>query len=560
MTGMGLPARRVAIYYRVSGKEQLQGYSLDAQLRALEAWSVQHGHEIVARYPEPARSARKEDERARPAFNQMLQDAEAKRFDVVVVHKLDRFARNRRVAFDAFHRLGKAGVGFVSVSENLDYSTPAGQLMLTMLVGMAQFYSDNLAFETKKGKAERKAQGLYNGLLPFGTTKGPDGVPVLDTEARWCSVATKEKVIPAEGLQLMFELAAAGKSDREVAKALNAAGHLTAGNRGQNPLSKDTVRVILQNRFYLGELPDANGSGIPGRHGELIDATLFMRTQAQRAANTDRPRWTETKRSPWALSGTAVCGSCGRPITVMSHTSGKRRIRCSGRTQGNGCDEPSCFASVVEDQIGELLRSFEVEREERDRLLTAWRHFRGRNANAAGTRAGLERKLGRLKDLYLEGDIDKSTYQVQKAEITAELATLPAEGTETDHAAGERLATFLADVSRAWAIAAPEERNRLARQLFSSVIVTNRTAVAVVPRPELRSFFITVAVNPDGKVCTGGSDGGRSSSFRTSWLPERRSASWFPTSGQRPRSSRARRPARGLTAHFHTATTLDLAN
>ncbi|MDP9368857.1 MAG: recombinase family protein, partial [Chloroflexota bacterium] len=93
-------AKQVGIYYRVSGKEQLQGYSLDAQVRALEAWCAQHGHEITARYPEPARSARKEDERTRPAFNQMLADAEAGRFDVVVVHKLDRFARNRRVAFE----------------------------------------------------------------------------------------------------------------------------------------------------------------------------------------------------------------------------------------------------------------------------------------------------------------------------------------------------------------------------------------------------------------------------------------------------------------------------
>ncbi len=502
-------SKRVGIYYRVSGKEQLQGYSLDAQVRALEAWSAQHGHEITARYPEPARSARKEDERTRPAFNQMLADAEAGRFDVVVVHKLDRFARNRRVAFEAFHRLGKAGVGFVSLTENMDYSTPAGQLMLTMLVGMAQFYSDNLAFETKKGKGERKAQGLPNGLLPFGTTKGADGLAVLDTEARWCDLASRVEVVPAEGLRLAFELAAAGKSDREVAKALNAAGHRTSGNRGQNPLTKDTVRVILQNRFYLGELPDGDGGWLPGKHGAMVDPVLFERAQAQRAANTDRPRWTESKRSPWGLSGVAVCGGCGKPITALSHVSGKRRIRCAGRTQGNGCDEPSCFASVVEEQIGDLLRAFTVEAVDRDKLLTAWRHYVGRDVDVAGTRARLQRKLARLKDLYLEGDVDKATFQAQKASLHAELAALLTDGGSDDGTA-ERLATFLADVSRAWTIATPEERNRIARQLFTSVVVKNRTAVALVPRPDLRPFFVTVAVNPDGKECTGGSDGGRS--------------------------------------------------
>jgi site-specific DNA recombinase len=90
----------------------------------------------------------------------MLEDAEAGRIDVIVVHKNDRFARNRRIAFETFDRLSKCGVGFVSIAENMDYSTPAGQLMLTMLVGLNQFYSDNLSLETKKGKHERKAQDL----------------------------------------------------------------------------------------------------------------------------------------------------------------------------------------------------------------------------------------------------------------------------------------------------------------------------------------------------------------------------------------------------------------
>lgn len=114
----------------------------------------------------------------------MLEDAEAGQIDVIVVHKNDRLARNRRIAFETFDRLSKCGVGFVSIAENMDYSTPAGQLMLTMLDGLNQFYSDNLSLETKKGKQERKAQGVYNGLLPFGVTKDPSGVPTLDTETR----------------------------------------------------------------------------------------------------------------------------------------------------------------------------------------------------------------------------------------------------------------------------------------------------------------------------------------------------------------------------------------
>src|SRR3954452_24682836 len=190
---------RAALYERVSSDEQVEGYSLDAQDRAGRLYCETHGLEIVQVYRDEGRSARTDDLAKRPAFQQMLADAEAGLIDVIVVHKLDRFARNRRVAFEAFERLGKAHVGFVSLSEQIDYSSPSGQLMLTMLVGLSQFYSDNLSLETRKGKAERKAQGLYNGLLPFGTTANAAGIPILDSAARYCLVDGRRDVIPGEG-------------------------------------------------------------------------------------------------------------------------------------------------------------------------------------------------------------------------------------------------------------------------------------------------------------------------------------------------------------------------
>src|SRR5215204_3368643 len=226
----GTVGTRAAVYVRVSSEEQVQGHSLAAQERAAADYCARHGWDVSAVCRDEGRSARTDDVAKRPAFARMLADAEAGRLEVVVVHQLDRFSRNRRIAFEAPDRLGKARVGFVSLLEDMDSSSPSGQLMLTMLVGMGQFYSDNLSQETKKGKAERKRQGMYNGHLPFGTTKGPDGVPVLDTEARWCDVASRTEMAPAAGLVLAFELAAAGQTDREIARALNAAGYRTSGN------------------------------------------------------------------------------------------------------------------------------------------------------------------------------------------------------------------------------------------------------------------------------------------------------------------------------------------
>jgi site-specific DNA recombinase len=108
----------------------------------------------------------------------MLADAETGAFDAIVVHKLDRFSRNLRITLETLERLDKSGVGFVSLPEDMDFTTPIGKVILATPAAFAQYYSDNLSQETKKGKAERKRQGLCNGLLPFGLKKGPDGLPV----------------------------------------------------------------------------------------------------------------------------------------------------------------------------------------------------------------------------------------------------------------------------------------------------------------------------------------------------------------------------------------------
>ena len=334
-------SKRAAFYVRVSSEEQVEGFSLDAQERAIADYCRDHGYEIVARYRDEGKSARTDDLRKRPAFRQMLADAEAGRFDILIVHKLDRFARNLRVTLETLDRLERAGVGFVSISENMDFSTPMGRMVLSTMGGLAQFYSDNLSTETKKGKRERKAQGLYNGVLPFGATKGEDGIPVADPATH-------------PGLVLAFELAAAGKTDREVARALNAAGYRTTGNRGANPFTKDTVREFLQNRFYLGELPDGNGGWLPGKHAALIDAATFAGAQGARERNATRPRRVRTtKRSPWALSGLATC-ACGASMTAYGHADGRHRVQCSRRVQTKDCDAPTFFAEIVEAQIGDV--------------------------------------------------------------------------------------------------------------------------------------------------------------------------------------------------------------
>ena len=237
---------RAALYARVSSEEQVEGYSIDAQSRAFRLLCESKQWTAHREYIEEGKSARTENINKRPVFKQAMDDGLNHQYDVLVVHKVDRFSRKLRITLEYFDKLGKAGVGFVSIVEQMDFSTPWGKFTLSMLGGLAELYSDNLSQETKKGWHERRAQGLYCGLLPFGAMKGEDGVPLPHPDTY-------------PGLLMAFELAAQGKSDKEVAQTLNAAGYRTAGNQGNRPFSKDTVRGMLQNPFYIGQLSDGNG-------------------------------------------------------------------------------------------------------------------------------------------------------------------------------------------------------------------------------------------------------------------------------------------------------------
>ena len=221
---------RAALYARVSSEEQVEGYSIDAQRRAFQILVEGRGWTIYKEYIEEGKSARTENINKRPVFKEAIAEGLDRKYDILVVHKVDRFSRKLRITLEYFDKLGKAEGGFVSIIEQMDFSTPWGKFTLSMLGGLAELYSDNLSQETKKGWHERRAQGLYCGLLPFGAMKGEDGVPVPDVR----EVDNGDGVVRNyEGLLLAFQ-ETIDKGDREVAILLNTRRYRTTGNQGTN--------------------------------------------------------------------------------------------------------------------------------------------------------------------------------------------------------------------------------------------------------------------------------------------------------------------------------------
>jgi site-specific DNA recombinase len=466
---------RAALYARVSSEEQLEGYSLDAQSRVFHALVQSRGWSIYKEYLEEGRSAHTDDIRKRPVFKDAIGDALAGKYDVLVVHKIDRFSRKLRITLEYFEKLGMAGIGFVSIQNEIDYSTPTGKFMLVMQGGLAELYSDNLSEETKKGLAERKAQGLYCGSLPFGVMKGDDGVPVPNPETY-------------PGLIMAFELAAQGNPDREVALALNAKGYRTAGTRGNQPFSTSSVRWILRNRFYLGYLPDGKGAWVKGKHEPFIDPVLWEQVQEVRKRNRTSTHTSCTRSGRlWSLTGLTYCWYCQGRVHTQYVYQGQPRLGCYNRQKGWGCQQKSTSLTVYESQILAYLSTFQIPEDYQDKIVEAHRKLEAAYSGAEQERAKLESQLKRAKELYEWGDYTKVNYQARRDSILKQLAALTPTTKGTEHL--ERLAQFLANVPAAWEAATPQQRNKLARCLFDQVWVQDKRVVAVKPRPELEPFF-----------------------------------------------------------------------
>ena len=119
---------RAALYARVSSEEQVEGYSIDAQRRAFQALVEGRGWTAYREYIEEGKSARTENINKRPVFKEAIADGLDGKYDILVVHKVDRFSRKLRITLEYFDKLGKAGVGLVSIVEQMDFSTPWGKL------------------------------------------------------------------------------------------------------------------------------------------------------------------------------------------------------------------------------------------------------------------------------------------------------------------------------------------------------------------------------------------------------------------------------------------------
>ena len=154
--------KKAVIYARYSSDMQREE-SIDAQVRACTYYARQYQYEIVHVYADRAQSGKRTKNREQ--FLQMINDASDGGFEVILVHKLNRFGRNTLEVLEYKNNLEDMGIELISVTERLE-STPEGKLMLIIIAGMNEFYSDNLSQEVMKGLKENAYQCKFTGGVP----------------------------------------------------------------------------------------------------------------------------------------------------------------------------------------------------------------------------------------------------------------------------------------------------------------------------------------------------------------------------------------------------------
>ena len=525
---------RAVGYLRVSDDDQVEGYSLDAQRRAFYDFCAQKGWEVVGIYTEEGRSAWAESSAKRPAFRQMLTDAPAGQFDVVVTHTLDRLSRNLPVMLDAFHVFSQHNVTYVSITQDIDYSTPEGRLFMTMLGAFAQYFSDALSGHTKKGMRERAMQGMFNGEPPFGYERCDATCIGIDENHTGCHID------PLAGPQMveMFEKYASGShSFRTLGDLLNSRGFRTKGkSRPDRDFGDDSqsqadqegalftgwaVRDLLKNRFFIAEVRH-HDEYFPGRHRPLISETLFNEAQERMKENRSRKSVSVSRiaKNPHMLTNLLRCHDCGAKLWSQKQGDKAGTYYVVPRKgKGPKCSHAGRYfvGHVFESQVDLIFAGFKLRPDWVDWVIQNYVEGADRNESLQ-RRAAIHKKLERAQELYLEGDLTRERYLVIKENAEAELATVYVP--ELDDAI--EAVKILNDLGDLWKASNPGQRNRLLLAIFHSIYVDleRREVVGLRPRKAFTALLravddrddVEIWATPYGEFSRDGGDGGESNS------------------------------------------------
>ena len=292
------------IYARYSSDNQREE-SIEGQIRECTEYAGKQGITILGTYTDRAYSAKTDN---RPEFQRMVKDSGKHLFDVVIVWKLDRFARNR---YDSAHYkniLRKNGVRLLSAKENIS-DGPEGIILESMLEGFAEYYSAELAEKVIRGMTENALKCKYNGgTVTYGYTIDSKQYYQIDP-------------LTAPIVLDVFNKYADGYTIKDITDYLKEK-QISSARNGR--ITFNTVSHMLHNRKYIGEYKYRdviNPNGIPA----IVPKELFEKVQERLEKNRRAPARHKAE-DDYLLTTKLHCGKCGVFMVGESGTSHTKTV------------------------------------------------------------------------------------------------------------------------------------------------------------------------------------------------------------------------------------------
>jgi DNA invertase Pin-like site-specific DNA recombinase len=354
--------KRAVSYLRVSTRDQAErdgevdGYSIPAQREANKSKALSMGAVVIKEFADKGASAKYAN---RPGLQDMLEYVKDPDNEVsyVIVHKLDRLARNREDDVNITKTFKDAGVKLVSTSEGVDDS-PAGTMLHGILATMAEFYSKNLAKEALKGMSQKVKKGGTVGKAPIGY-KNVRYVNNEGREVRTVEIDTERAPFVTEA----FNMYATGKwSVCNLAAELAGRGFTTAPapRKPSEPMNEKSLNRMLQNPYYLGKVK-FQGVYHDGKHEKLINEITFRKVQE---IMKDHKNGERKRVHNHYLKSTVYCGECGSRLIIQVSRSQNGvhypYFTCIGRqSKRTKCQQKAVLIYEGEDQIAEYYKKIQ---------------------------------------------------------------------------------------------------------------------------------------------------------------------------------------------------------
>ena len=493
-------------YIRVSTREQArtgggaEGYSIPAQRQAGQDKSKQLGAVITATYVDAGESAKTAQ---RPELQRMLKDIKKIRPDYVIVHKIDRLARNREDDIAINLLLRRSGVTLVSCTENID-DTPSGKLLYGLMAEIAQFYSGNLAQEVMKGLVRKAEEGGTPYRAPLGylnRKETRDGVEYswveLDPEradiVRWCIIqyATGEWTV----LGLTLAARQKGLTSRPTA------------TKPSRPVGLTTMHNLLRNPYYMGLVP-YQGIHYEGKHPQLVEPDVWLAVQDTLAAHAHTGE--KDRKHTHYLRGSIFCSEC-RGRLVYSRNTGNggtyEYFMCvKKKTKANNCRRPAVRLERIEDGIAAFYTRFQITQTRVEQIRAGvLAEMADRQAEAklsveraTKTKTRLQAERQKLLEAHYAGAIPQDMLASEMNRMTRTLADADREITAAQATMAQVQTTLAAALGAAasceaqYQQATPAIRRQINQGFFEKLLIGEDGSVE---QPELTEPFAALLTN-----------------------------------------------------------------